>query len=471
MKRILLFTFAIIFLNNLFSQTTFTGPIPKITSGYGSPGPYTPETKNFEVQFNWEKYYTDAVTLASITYPKELGEKAPIVFFIPWDSDSRLTENTFYSINKERAERIASQGYCYVTLQYNSPGELNESNKFGLCKATLDQLVDSFSQYIDTTRIGIIGSFMGGGARAIQVASEKFIYQNWGENGRFLITDHTGPSIVGGDWEYEKPVFTNEALDAFPDDMKYITILGDLTHWNDPSFAIDFYQHIGVPDSNKAFFEIPTDTIDGYIYFGGEVMVMTNTQFVNDTWAKYVKYDAYDEYVYYRTIDALGNLLWRNDYEARKYCLGEDESGNIPMADGQLKPIHNTDDPDPNIYWYAKARGSYVNPCWAVPWNQRKYYIAWPCHGFMEKTELIQGEFKLFPNPVENKTKLFFDEQWKDQILSIEIFNPIGQLLRKTSNININEIDLTDIPQAEYLLIRIMFKYNNETVTEIIKID
>ena len=182
MKRILLFTFAIIFLNNLFSQTTFTGPIPKITSGYGSPGPYTPETKNFEVQFNWEKYYTDAVTLASITYPKELGEKAPIVFFIPWYSDSRLTENTFYSINKERAERIASQGYCYVTLQYNSPGELNESNKFGLCKATLDQLVDSFSQYIDTTRIGIIGSFMGGGARAIQVASEKFIYQNWGEN-------------------------------------------------------------------------------------------------------------------------------------------------------------------------------------------------------------------------------------------------------------------------------------------------
>jgi hypothetical protein len=89
----------------------------------------------------------------------------------------------------------------------------------------------------------------------------------------------------------------------------------------------------------------------------------------------------------------------------------------------------------------------------------------------MEKTELIQDEFKLFPNPVENKAKLFFDEQWKEQILSIEIFNPIGQLLQKTSNIDVNEIDLTEFPQAEYLLIRIIFKYNNETVTEIIKID
>lgn len=453
MKKLLLFTISCLFVFISHAQTDYKGPIPKISEGYGSPGVYTPKTINFEVLPDWDVYYTDEKALASITIPEELNEQAPVIFYIPWNSDSRLSPSTFYSINKERAERVASQGYCYVTLQYNNPGELNDSDPFGLCKATLDQLIDSFSQYVDTTRVGIIGSFMGGGARAIQVASEKFIYENWGENGRFLITDHSGPASVGGAWEESgKPVFTNEALDAFPDDMKYVTIVGDLTHWFDPSFSIDFYEHIGVPDSNKAFFEIPTDTLDGHIYFASEVMNMTNTQFVNDTWAKYVMYDAYDEYVYYRTIDALGNLLWKNDYNARNYCLGGDENGNIPMADGLLKPIHSTDNPDPDRYWYAKARGSYVYPCWSVPWNLRKYYTNWPCHGVMDRVDLVENDFSFYPNPVGDIQEIQFDFQWVNSIQSIDIYNSTGQLLSSIQEPTTNKIPI-DKWSADHLLI------------------
>jgi len=469
MKKLLLFTISCLIVFITQAQTEYKGPIPKIADGYGSPGAYTPKTINFEVLPNWDVYYTDEKALASITIPEELNEKAPIVFYIPWDSDSRLSPSTFYSINKERAERIASQGYCYVTLQYNNPGELNDSDPFGLCKATLDQLIDSFSQYVDTTRVGIIGSFMGGGARAIQVASEKFIYENWGENGRFLITDHSGPAIVGGAWEESgKPVFTNEALDAFPDDMKYISIVGDLTHWFDPSFSIDFYEHIGVPDSNKAFFEIASDTLDGHIYFASEVMNMTNTQFVNDTWAKYVMYDAYDEYVYYRTIDALGNLLWKNDYNARNYCLGGDENGNIPMADGLLKPIHSTDNPDPDRYWYAKARGSYVYPCWSVPWNLRKYYTNWPCHGVMDRVDLVESDFSFYPNPVGDIQEIQFDFQWVNSIQSIDIYNSTGQLLSSIQEPTTNKIPIDKWSTDHLLIFCVNWKNAQTTFSKII---
>lgn len=469
-RNLISLSFCYLSIYSLFSQFDYSGPIPKITEGYGSQGIYTPKTINFSVQPDWDNFFTDERTLASITYPDGLSGQAPIIFYIPWDYDSRLSVNKYNSINFERANRLASQGYCYVTLQYNNPGELNDSDPLGLCKATLKHLVDSFSQYIDTTRVGIVGSFLGAGSRSIQVASEYFIHRNWGSNGRFLLTDHPGPAVPNIWEDMGNPVFSNEALESFPDDMKYISIVGDITHWNDPSYAIDFYQHIGVPDSNKNFMEINSDTLDGYIYYASEVMIMTNTQYVNDTWAKYVKYDAYDEYVYYRTIDALGHLLWKNDYNARQYCLGGDENGNIPIADGKLKPIHGTDEPDPDRYWYAKARGAYVYPCWGVE-NLRKKYVPWPCHGLMEKESIDDDIFKIFPNPVSKNKSLKFDSKWLPKINSIDVFDLIGRRLMRLHEPTVNCILTDDFPLGSSVLVRINMNNSAKSLQRIILIE
>lgn len=469
-QKLVIVIFSVVFTSSLFSQD-YSGPVSKITTGYGAPGSYTPKTEFFEVLPDWDKYYTDEKTTAFITYPQEHSGPVPVIFWIPWDSDSKISESTMYNINKARAERFASQGYCFLTLQYNSPGDLNESNKFGLCKALLDQVATDYTNIIDTTRIGIFGTFSGG-PRAIQVAAEKFIYGNWGQNGRFLMVDQTTPAIVGGDWEESgKPVFTDQVLDDMPDDMKYISVMGDLTHWYDPSFAIDFHYHMGVPDSNKAFFEIESDTQGSYIYYASSVTSITQTFMVNDTWSKYVFYDAYDEYVYFRTIDALGKLLWDGDYNARRYCLGKDEFNHIPVADGQLKPITNTLTPDPDRYWYAKARGGFYFPCWSLSWNLRKYYTSNPCFG-TSATELIMDEpFAFYPNPLNNSQQLSFSPNWINLISNIEIYSASGQLIQKygPEQIESNSIKLKN-PLGNYslLYVKVTFKNNQGPYTQLI---
>lgn len=417
---------------SLSSQVDYKGPIPKIETGFGAPGSYTVKTDYLTLQPDSNKYRTYDPTLAFVSYPAEKSTPSPLLIFVPWDFDSRLGQSEMYAIHKMLSERFVSQGYAYATLQWNNPAITQYSYNLGLLMSLCDTLQNGFADRIDTTRVGFMGAWHGA-PRAMQIAAMKFQYGGWGKNGRFIWIDHSFCAIVQSNpWESLKPVFSNKALKEMPDDVKFLVTEGDLTHFNDPSFAIDFYKNIGVADSNKAFLEFDTDSLDGYIYLASEITYLTQAKVTLDTWERYVVYDAYDEYVYSRTLHALAQYTWEGNYTARSYCLGSDERGEIPMPGG-LKGIANKAEPRTDRYWVANGRGYYTFPCAGLPYNQRLYEDSFPCWPTLTANlpEIKKGKYEIdvYPNPIAQDELIFIKNI--PRLKFVHIYSSSGALIDK----------------------------------------
>lgn len=417
---------------SLSSQVDYKGPIPKIETGFGAPGSYTVKTDYLTLQPDSNKYRTYDPTLAFVSYPAEKSTPSPLLIFVPWDFDSRLGQSEMYAIHQTLSERFVSQGYAYATLQWNNPAITQYSYNLGLLMSLCDTLQNGFADRIDTTRVGFMGAWHGA-PRAMQIAAMKFQYGGWGKKGRFIWIDHSFCAILQSNpWESLKPVFSNKALKEMPDDVKFLVTEGDLTHFNDPSFAIDFYKNIGVADSNKAFLEFDTDSLDGYIYLASEITYLTQAKVTLDTWERYVVYDAYDEYVYSRTLHALAQYTWEGNYAARSYCLGSDERGEIPMPGG-LKGIANKAEPRTDRYWVANGRGYYTFPCAGLPYNQRLYEDSFPCWPTLTATspEIKKGneEIDVYPNPIGQDELIFIKNI--PRLKFVHIYSSSGALIDK----------------------------------------
>lgn len=417
---------------SLFSQVDYKGPIPKIETGIGAPGSYSVKTDYLTLQPDSNKYRTYDPTLAFVSYPAEKSTPSPLLIFVPWDFDSRLGQSEMYAIHQTLSERFVSQGYAYATLQWNNPAITKYSYNLGLLMSLCDTLQNGFADRIDTTRVGFMGAWHGA-PRAMQIAAMKFQYGGWGKNGRFIWIDHSFCAILQSNpWESIKPVFSNKALKEMPDDVKFLVTEGDLTHFNDPSFAIDFYKNIGVADSNKAFLEFDTDSLDGYTYLASEITFLSQAKVTLDTWERYVVYDAYDEYVYSRTLHALAQYTWEGNYAARSYCLGSDERGEIPMPGG-LKGIANKAEPRTDRYWVASGRGYYTFPCAGLPYNQRLYEDSFPCWPTLTATspEIKKGneEIDVYPNPIGQDELIFIKNI--PRLKFVHIYSSSGALIDK----------------------------------------
>jgi len=431
-SRIFIFCISIFLFGPITSQIEYKGPIPKIETGIGAPGSYTVKTDYLTLQPDSNKYKTYDPTLAFVSYPAEKTTPSPLLIFVPWDFDSRLGKSEMYAIHQTMSERFVSQGYAYATLQWNNPAITQYSYNLGLLMTLCDTLQNSFSDRIDTTRVGFMGTWHGA-PRAMQIASMKFQYGGWGENGRFIWIDHSFCAIVQSNpWEATKPVFSNKALDEMPDDVKFLVTEGDLTHFNDPSFAIDFYKNIGVADSNKAFLEFDTDSLDGYVYLASEVAFLSQAKVTLDTWERYVVYDAYDEYIYSRTLHALAQYTWEGNYAARSYCLGTDERGEITMPGG-LKGIANKAEPRTDRYWVAIGRGYYTFPCAGLPYNQRLYEDSFPCWPTLtaniSKIKKENHSIDLYPNPISQDEYIFIKKV--PRLKYIHLYSSSGSLIDK----------------------------------------
>jgi hypothetical protein len=406
-----------------WGQFDYEGPIPRITSGYGSFGSYAVESQFFYLAPDSTIECEDTVR-AIITYPVGISSPKPTVFRFPGASNNSMADSVYWRESQFYREFVASNGYVSVTMQWNS------SSHYGCSYHLLRQAAKQFSNMIDTSRVGIHGMSQGG-AVTNWLSLKKFINDGWGQNGRFAWPD-AGASFVGfiDDWPVDIATQTDSGLAAMPDDVLYLMTYSDWDQTPDPRMCIDMYNFMGVPDSNKEFFIIKGDTINNYIYWATH---FTTNTYDNDSsqFNVYVtKHDALDYWLGTRLLHSLMETAWNGDTAARRICMGNGDPVQTTIAGGAMRGPIVTDQPWMTMIASWNSGLGYMNPC-EVSWNMRQYVTADACFT-MDVPEISElHHLKVYPNPAKIGQQITLESS--SAIASLDVFNELGRMVLQTT--------------------------------------
>jgi hypothetical protein len=421
-------------LQNAYAQMNYEGPVPQPQMEYGMTGvhPVQEEWVSVAPDADWECFDTVKCLLFS---PKDLTGPLPTVFYFPGGTEGESDLSDFWTSVHLFGEMIASHGYNLVCPQYqqNAGNTKSGSNNYGCSYLMTQKMQNEFASRIDTTRVGIHG-YLTGSSIALWMSVKRYINSNWGENGRFLWSDVQGPIVgLNNNWPDDLyAVQSNEVLESMPDDVIYVSSAGDWAHYYDPLISIDFFEHIGVPDSNKAFLFYQSDTIahadTGYIYYACDLThsVFNAVPYGVYDWA--YQHNAQDYYFSMRTLHALCEWTWNRDRNARGYCLGNEETGLI--LNGELKPTLAQDDPDHTQFNVYKKINSQINFYWVpgkVSWNMRQYTDPDWWNTYLSVSDIPSMIGKAYPNPSVAGQWIQWDSD--EEIASAQAFTLSGQRL------------------------------------------
>lgn len=397
MKSFFYFTILLVF-NSLTSfGQTYTGPIPKPTSGYGADGSYAVATQSFS---NPNFAGHDII----IYYPAGITSPVPTIFY----------SHAFGGSNPDNISGflnfVAKKGYAIVFVPYQILGGVQQkyTNLLeGFIKAAHD-----YPNIIDTTKVGFVGHSFGGGA-VFANAYHCFTKRNWGQSGRFMITM--------AQW-YSYNISQTE-LQSFPNDVKLLTIVYENDVTNDHRMANDIFNTINISASEKDYLRVRSDTISGYVYLADH-FVPNNSD-----------YNALDYYAYYRLFDAMCDFVFNGSIAGKDVALGNGSPSQITMPGGMHNLIHS------EVPTFANAQSTYQFPCSSSD-NPRQEYCS---EDLSVSDTSTNTQIAMFPNPAKT---MFYIETDK-AISQIEILNQKGQLV-KTSNTK--NIVISELPNGLYLV-------------------
>ncbi|MDG5815208.1 hypothetical protein QA601_08965 [Chitinispirillales bacterium ANBcel5] len=257
----------------------YLGPLDPIETGFGSRGPF---------KVNYQKIsgvHEDNKDIHLFIPQKEgeeiAEEKYPVVFF---SQGFAMSDPFIYDVF---IDHIVSQGAVVVFVPHRNIFRLPGG------PGNYEMLFDGYTKavrkgisFIDTSRIGVVGRSFGGGA-APWLTYKMINEHGWGEDKAFM--------FIMAPWYFHK--ITDEQLASFPDHVKlHIQVYSD-DKINDPAIASELFGTISIPEKNKLFSIVYSDTGkdyngDFYIYSANHQVPKSNV----DTRA------VYDGYLYHAVI-------------------------------------------------------------------------------------------------------------------------------------------------------------------------
>lgn len=360
----------------------YNDPIfPKPQSGYGSDGTHPVRVISFPNPDFPEKNI-------EIYHPNDISTSVPTIFY-SHAYGGNISLNIIGLLNF-----VAKKGYAIVFVPYQTTGvtvaERYDNLLHGFLKAARD-----YPSIIDTTRVGFMGHSFGGGA-SFGNAFRCFRDFHWGANGRFI--------YALAQW-YSYNIDQND-LENFFNDTKLLVEVFDDDVTNDHRMAIDIFNTISIPDSEKDFILLKSDTINGHIYAADHMVPNTSSAF-----------DVLDYYAYYRLLDALCDYTFNGNSAGRDVALGNGSTAQVTMPEG-LKNLVQTDQPQVK---YPESK--YLFSC-NDSQNPRKDH----CPAITEVNELYgsQSELTAIVNPVNKQLTIIIPGINHEKV---NIFNSCGQQL------------------------------------------
>lgn len=396
-----------------FGQT-YTGPIPKPTSGYGADGSYTVATQSFS---NPNFSGRDIV----IYYPAGITSPVPTIFYShAFGGNNPNNISGFLNF-------VAKKGYAVVFVPYQTTGVTVEGRYSNLLNGFI-QAAQNYPNIIDTTKVGFVGHSFGGGA-SFANAYHCFTKLNWGQSGRFIFSM--------AQW-YSYNISQTE-LQSFPNDVKLLTIVYEDDVTNDHRIANDIFRTINIPTSEKDYLCVKSDVINGYAYTADHV-IPNNSDF-----------NALDYYAYYRLFDAMSDYVFNGSMAGKDVALGNGSANQISMPGGLHNLMHS------EAPTFANAQSTYQFPC-----NSSENPRLDHCDEILSTSEIVANTgFLMFPNPAKT---MFYIETDK-AISHIDVLNQQGQLVKTTKMKN---IPISELPSGQYF-VKVSFIDKSLRVEKLIK--
>lgn len=345
MKKLFFILLSLIFigasnrLSSPRSQAKYDGPVSRILVGYGSHGPHLVTTETFPHPMrpgvNVEVYHP----------PISLRER-PVIFFC---HGYKAPNSIPY---QELLENLCSNGYVVVFSPFDSSPLVSNETRYKQLWSGFKAATVKFPDLIDTDRVGIVGHSFGGGA-SVGIGWQAFEGEKWGKDGRFIYAMAPWFSLE----------ITQEMLENYPPGTKMIQQVFDRDTVNDHRMAIDIFENINIPDSEKDFITVYSDVLDRYLYHANHALPTSD--------GPNGKYDAHDFYGVFRLIQALADYTFEGSRIGKNVALGNGSHAQIDMGRLGLEEVRKLevdDDPSPK-----HLQSFYKRPC-SHPDNPRRAY-------------------------------------------------------------------------------------------------
>jgi hypothetical protein len=243
--------------------------------------------KPFEV-VEWEHPY-------GVLYRPKMEGKRPVIFFAPGYSTGN-NEPKCQTKYSTLLNFIASHGYAVIcnNADNNNVSSTNIIDHFNtMVKAPINKGEGKkVSDFIDLTKIGILGHSSGGGHsyKILEKFSEKDT--NWGKDGRFLFVMEPWFAFGMTKKEMNTLTDTNFVLLQFGEDGNNTTKEGK--PYQDPRILLTQYSLTGIADENKDY-QIFADADHSYPTGDGAVSEMQGILRPLDALMKYTFEDPLNE--------------------------------------------------------------------------------------------------------------------------------------------------------------------------------
>ncbi|HIP49593.1 MAG TPA: T9SS type A sorting domain-containing protein [Lutibacter sp.] len=409
-----------------------------ITDGYGSWGEYN-TTKEANV------VVPDKGTI-TFYHPDIAATQLGTIFFISgWGREAVTYEAFFYF--------MASQGYAVVNIYNTNPGAINESYQ-----NSVDMMLESannlYSNWIDTTKIGLMGHSYGAGS-TIWIGNEIFgTDYNWGSSGRFIFMTAPWLSFL----------MDKDALQNYPDDVKLLIEISDDDFstnaeytWNTDERAIRaVYELINIPNDEKDFVRVLSNPTT--FKYQGVTYAYDASHYVSYTGAEsggvLRTYDAMDVYAVNRLSHALIDYVFEGNTSAKEVALGNGSTSQIDM--GNLTDLFVTDTPivtrPENEFLYRCSETT----AWGDPaiWKLQDYCNDTDNDGvidYLGTTSLTQPYFTLYPVPTSSLLNIRFVAGF-ERIESLEIKDNLGRIIKQVKLPNSYSIDTSELTIGTYFI-------------------
>jgi dienelactone hydrolase len=353
---------------------------PKPTSGYGADGTHEVQ----EINIPNPNYAGKNI---EIYHPADQTAALPTIFY----SHGYGGSNSFHIAGM--LQFVAQKGYVIVYVPYQTTG-VSILDRYHNLQEGFRLAARTYPDIIDTTKVGFMGHSFGGGA-TIGVANSCFTENNWGSNGRFMYA-------LAPWYNYD---ITQAELQSFPANTKLLMEVFDDDLANDHRMAADIFNTISIPNSEKDYILVKSDTIQGYTYEADHGVPST-----------YNTFNVLDYYAYFRFIDALCDYTFNGNPAGKAVALGNGGTEQVTMPTG-LKNLFQTDTP---VAAYPESK--YEFQCTAIL-NPRKDYCG-TAVGTSESTT-HPYQLTLEPNPTNATVTVQLPEGLK--ATQIRVFHTSGQ--------------------------------------------
>ncbi|MBD3355819.1 MAG: hypothetical protein GF363_01565 [Chitinivibrionales bacterium] len=314
-----------------------------ITKGYGSPGAHAAVADSFPSRLNEGAW-------VHVFRPEKVKGRSPVVFLFPGYSANH--PNEFAHL----IEHVVSRGMAVVFSPYAILPVADDSatvtEKHKTIYAGMIDAVKRYAPYLDTSRIGFFGQSFGAGA-VPGIAYRCLTDNGWGKKGAFIFL--AAPWYTYG--------ITSKQYASFPKHVKLIVQIYDDDRTNDHQIAVDVFNSMNIPSSEKDFAILYSDSIDGFTMSANHFVPYGNNNLNGQE-------NLLDYYGVFKLTDALADYAFNGDKSAKEVALAGGGDAQQFMGnwsyDTPVRPMEVTDEPQAR---YSQLRYLFA---WDNPINPRR---------------------------------------------------------------------------------------------------